>query len=84
MKKIDNLLGTVRIAIFSLLGLLQFILVVFGCFYLSDLLMEAYPFAKYIRHTSPVVGLFTLVYPVYILIAIKTQNPRMDLKKKQI
>lgn len=83
MKTNDSLLFTVRIVTLSFLGLSQFMLVVFGCFYLSDLLMATYPFARYIRHVSPLVGLFTLVYPFYILVALKTENRRRNLEQSE-
>ena len=47
-------------------GLLQVILVIFGCFWLAEHFGEAYPFLLYLRQGAGFAGLLSLVYPAYI------------------
>ncbi len=59
------------IAVLSILEVTQFMLVMFGCAYLSTLFEETYPIFQHLRPLAPLMGFLTLVYPVYILVAMK-------------
>ena len=76
MGRKEYLLRPIRVAILSIIGLLQFMLVMFGCVWASEHLGEAYPFVRVFRSAAPLVGFLTLLYPVYILAA-------MDLPKQR-
>jgi len=59
-----------RVALLSLIGAVQFMLVAFGCVHVSDLLQESFPPARHLAAAGPLIGFLTLVYPVYIWAAM--------------
>ena len=71
MTKSDILIVPVRIAVLSAIGLIQFMLVMFGCIYVCDHFQVAWPFVRHLRILAPGFGLLSLVYPIYILMAME-------------
>ena len=71
MDRWKYLLSPLRIAVLSVVGLLQVMLVMFGCVWAAEHLGEAYPFMKHLRGAAVGIGFLTLLYPVYILMAME-------------
>ena len=69
-------LTPVRIAILSVIGLAQVILVMFGCAYICDHFQDVCPVVKHLRVAAPAIGFLTLLYPIYVLMAMRVPPPR--------
>ncbi len=76
MNRRELLASPIRVAILSLIGLAQFMLVMFGCVYICDHFRDAYPFVRHLRGAAPLIGFLTLIYPVYILMAMRLPEQR--------
>lgn len=64
----------IRIIILSMIGFLQLMLVMFGCIWVVEHLGEVRPWVLKLRELAVFIGLFTLVYPAYILSALEMQK----------
>jgi hypothetical protein len=79
MNRKQYLLVPVRLALLSLVGLTQVMLVMFGCLWVVEHLADAWPWVKHLRSFAALIGFTTLVYPVYILMAM--ENPKRRPKE---
>ncbi len=77
------ILSIIRISIISIIGLTQLFLVMFGCLYVRKTFQEVYPFLKYLRGIEVGIGFITLMYPMYILMAMEKVEKRLKNNKKQ-
>jgi hypothetical protein len=85
MNRKQYLLVPVRLALLSLIGLAQVMLIMFGCVWVAEHLGEAYPFLKHLRSGASAIGFLTLFYPIYIVMAMespKKRQKRMQDKEK--
>ena len=80
MTKRQILMSLIRIALLSAIGLIQFMLVMFGCVYACDHFQETWPFVRHLRSAAPFIGLLTFLYPVYILMAMQLPAQRTRTK----
>ena len=68
-------MSLIRIVALSVLGLVQFLMVMFGGLYFCEMLRPAYPWVWDLRPLAPVAGLATLLWPAFILAAaIRTRR----------
>ena len=65
----EYLMKPVRIVLLSAIGLVQLLLVYFGCIFVSHYFQQAYPAAKHLQVLAIGMAFLTLYYPVYILMA---------------
>ena len=83
MNRKQYLLVPVRLALLSLIGLTQVMLVMFGCAWVGEHLGEAYPFLKHLRSGAAAIGFLTLLYPVYIVMAMESPKTRQQRMKEK-
>ena len=61
---------TMRVLIGIVLGLIQIVLVTFGCWYIADNFGAIYPAARWLHKVGPLIALICLTWPGYIMIRI--------------
>ena len=71
-------LTPLRLAGLSLLGSAQFFLVMFGCVYVAKVFSESWPWCSSLKRLAPVIGLASLVYPIYIVIML--EKPKLPAR----
>ncbi len=63
-----------RVALLSIFGLAQLLLVIFGCVYASDVFGPAVPAARFLRNAAPFLGFLSLFYPAFIALTLNPQR----------
>ena len=71
----------IRTFIAIVLGLIQTVLVTFGCWYIADNFGPLYTAVRWLHKGGPMIALFSLAWPGYILIRMVT--PRRDLTRSR-
>jgi len=81
--RLQRLRSPVIVTVLSIIGFLQFSLVMFGWLYLVDRFGDAYPFLQHLRSGGMIFGWISLIYPVYILMAMELPQNRTRAKAKE-
>jgi hypothetical protein len=81
MNRRQYLLKPIRLAVLSVIGLTQVILVTLGCVWIDEHFGESYPLLKHLRIGGAGIGFLTLFYPLYILMAMESPKQRASQSK---
>ena len=67
--------SAIRVTWLSALGLVQLMLVMFGCVYVAGEFAAAVPAARLFGIAAPFIGFFSLLYPVFVSQTFRTARP---------
>jgi hypothetical protein len=71
MNRWKYFVSPIRVTVLSAIGLIQYLLVRFGCVWVAEHLGETYPCLKHFRDLAWGIGFLSLMYPVYILMVME-------------